>query len=59
MKRRELARAIAIASGLSLAAYSTGIAKPGNGPQGYIKSGNPHAAGGPENPGVGNPWNAY
>jgi hypothetical protein len=28
-------------------------------PQGYSKSGNPKAAGGPDNPGNGNPFNIY
>jgi hypothetical protein len=28
-------------------------------PQGFIKSGNPKAAGGPDNPGKGNPFNIY
>lgn len=70
MDRRELMRVIAIATGLSLAAAGASEAgqKGGNGngnggaaaaehsnSQGYAKSGNPKAAGGPENPGVGNP----
>lgn len=58
MSRKDLMKAIAIATGVALASGAS--AKPGDGtPQGYIKSGNPMAAGGPDNPGVGNPFNAY
>lgn len=67
MERRELMRAIMLATGVSLAAHAT-VAAPTNHtpaatehaePQGYLKSGNPKAAGGPSNPGKGNPFNAY
>lgn len=61
MTRKDLMKAIALATGLSVAAHASGVAAaPGKGsPQGYEKSGNPKAAGGPINPGVGNPFNAY
>ncbi len=32
------------------------VAQTGPGPMGFIRSGNPKAAGGAENPGQGNPW---
>ena len=69
MDRRELMRVIAIATGLSIAA--TGMSEAAArgqsdnkgsppaadraDPQGFNKSGNPKASGGPDNPGVGNP----
>lgn len=68
MTRKELAAAIAVATGMGLAAVSVpAIAKPDHTPaaaahtwpMGYARSGNPKAAGGPLNPGVGNPFNAY
>jgi len=67
MDRRELMRAIAVAAGLSLAAGGAVSAAPKHGipaaakaePQGFLRSGNPKAAGGPANPGKGNPFNAY
>ena len=67
MERRELMRAIMLATGVSIAAHA-GVAAPKNHvpaaaehaqPQGYLKSGNAKAAGGPSNPGKGNPFNAY
>lgn len=67
MNRKDLMRAIALAAGVSLA--MPGFAQPPAGagsaavdhaqPQGFAKSGNPKAAGGSENPGRGNPFNAY
>lgn len=63
MDRKDLMRLIAVATGVSLA--SPGFTAPKSGPfehvqpQGFAKSGNPKAAGGPLNPGVGNPFNAY
>lgn len=60
MSRKDLMKAIAVATGMSFAAAAATTAAPGdNSPQGYANSGNPKAAGGPENPGVGNPHNAY
>lgn len=69
MKRRELMTAIALATGLAVGANNVvGPAFAASGksqaaakanPQGFIKSGNPKAAGGPQNPGKGNPFNAY
>jgi hypothetical protein len=67
MKRRELMTIVALSAGLSLglsAAVSPVVAGKQSAvvhadPQGYIKSGNPKAAGGPENPGKGNPFNIY
>jgi hypothetical protein len=67
MDRRELMRMIALATGLSLAAAGAseaggrgndtgkGAAAERSNAQGFEKSGNPKAAGGPQNPGVGNP----
>jgi hypothetical protein len=64
MKRRELMTIVSLAAGLSLglsaaatpvlADKSAAVAHAN--PQGYIKSGNPKAVGGPENRGVGNPF---
>jgi len=67
MNRKDLMRAIALATGVSLAmpGFAHSPAGPASAamehaqPQGYAKSGNPKAAGGPENPGRGNPFNAY
>ncbi|MGR3322908.1 MAG: hypothetical protein ACU0DK_13360 [Pseudooceanicola sp.] len=60
MTRKDLLKSIAVATGLSLAAGTAIHADPGNGnPQGYASSGNSKAAGGPDNPGVGNPFGAY
>jgi hypothetical protein len=67
MKRRDLMKAVALAAGLSLslsAGTTAAIAGKQSAvihadPQGYIKSGNPKAAGGPDNPGKGNPFNIY
>lgn len=67
MERRDLMRAILLATGVSFTAHA-GMAAPAPkapaaveraAPQGFIKSGNPKAAGGPSNPGKGNPFNAY
>lgn len=67
MERRELMRAIMLATGVSFTAHA-GVAAPlvhvpaaveHAQPQGFLKSGNDHAAGGPSNPGKGNPFNAY
>lgn len=54
-------KAIALATGVAFAAHaSVVVAAPGTGtPQGHTNSGNPKAAGGPQTPGVGNPFNAY
>jgi hypothetical protein len=67
MKRRELMTIVALAAGLSfgltssvtpvLAGKKSAVIHAE--PQGYVKSGNPKAAGGPENPGKGNPFNIY
>lgn len=67
MERRELMRAIMLATGVSFTAHAVVAAPPIHvpaaaahaEPQGYNKSGNPKAAGGPANPGKGNPFNAY
>lgn len=69
MKRRELMAAVALAAGLAVgtnnivgpafAASDKSQAAAKANPQGFAKSGNPKAAGGPENPGKGNPFNAY
>lgn len=67
MKRRELMTIVSLAAGLSLGvpiAAAPVLAKSESAmmhaqPQGFIKSGNPKAAGGPDNPGKGNPFNAY
>jgi hypothetical protein len=67
MKRRELMTIVSLAAGLSLG-LSTAAAPVLAGksaavehaePQGFLKSGNPKAAGGPDNPGKGNPFNIY
>ena len=67
MKRRELMTIVSLAAGLSLG-LSAGVTPALAGkqsavlhadPQGHIKSGNPKAAGGPDNPGKGNPFNIY
>ncbi len=66
MERRDLMRAIMLATGITMAAQP-GVSAPTNTPaaaqhaepQGYLKSGNDKAAGGPSNPGKGNPFNAY
>ena len=67
MERRELMRAILLATGVSFTAHAAVSAPPLKvpaaaehaQPQGYLKSGNDKAAGGPSNPGKGNPFNAY
>jgi hypothetical protein len=67
MDRKDLMRLIAVATGVTLASPGFTAPKADHGqsaiehaqPQGYAKSGNPKAAGGPDNPGVGNPFNAY
>lgn len=66
MKRRELMAIVSLAAGLSLglAPATPALAAKQSAvlhaqPQGYIKSGNPKAVGGPENPGKGNPFNIY
>jgi hypothetical protein len=68
MKRRELMTIVSLAAGLSLglsaAAATPALAGKHSAvehaqPQGFIKSGNPKAAGGPDNPGKGNPFNIY
>ena len=71
MKRRELMLIVSIAAGLTTnamladnSAYAKqkdGYSNNGNNgtPRGYERSGNPKASGGPENPGKGNPHNAY
>lgn len=60
MTRKDLLKSIAVATGISLAASAAVHAQPGTGnPQGFAKSGNAHAAGSPDNPGVGNPFGAY
>jgi hypothetical protein len=67
MKRRELMTIVSLAAGLSLG-LSAGATPALAGkqsavihadPQGFEKSGNPKAAGGPHNPGKGNPFNIY
>jgi hypothetical protein len=60
-------RTVALAAGLTLGLTATAgpvLASKKSAvihaePQGYIKSGNPKAAGGPDNPGKGNPFNIY
>lgn len=67
MKRRELMTIVALSAGLSLgmsAAATPALAGKQSAvqhaePQGFIKSGNPKAAAGPDNPGKGNPFNIY
>ena len=68
MKRRELMAIVSLAAGLSIgmtAAVTTPVLAGKSAavehaePQGFIKSGNFKAAGGPDNPGKGNPFNAY
>ncbi|MBL8591952.1 MAG: hypothetical protein JNK01_04655 [Devosia sp.] len=67
MKRRELMTIVALSAGLSLglaAGATPALAGKQSAvlhadPQGFIKSGNPKAAGGPDNPGKGNPFNIY
>jgi hypothetical protein len=67
MKRRELMTIVALAAGLSLgmaAGATPALAGKQSAvthadPQGYVKSGNPKAAGGPDNKGKGNPFNIY
>lgn len=67
MERRELMRAIMLATGVSLTAHAVAAAPqihvPAAAahaqPQGFLRSGNVNAAGGPSNPGNGNPFNAY
>ena len=67
MKRRELMTIVALSAGLTLG-LSSGISHAIAGkqsavehanPQGFASSENPKAAGGPENPGKGNPFNIY
>ena len=69
MNRKELMAAIAVAAGISLgvsapsmadhkASHNPAAAEHAN-PQGFARSGNPKAAGGPENPGKGNPFTPY
>jgi uncharacterized membrane protein len=70
MNRKELMAAVALAAGISLgvsaapsmadhkASHNPAAAEHAN-PQGFIKSGNPKAAGGPDNPGRGNPFTPY
>ena len=67
MKRRELMKIVSLAAGLSLGlTVGTHPVLAGKqsavlhaDPQGFSKSGNPKAAGGPDNPGKGNPFNIY
>lgn len=67
MKRRELMVIVSLAAGLSMGlpiaaappSVERSAATAHADPQGFIKSGNPKAAGGPLNPGKGNPFNAY
>lgn len=66
MKRRELMAIVSLAAGLSLGLVSATPALAAKesavlhaNPQGFIKSGNPKAVGGPENPGKGNPFDIY
>lgn len=67
MKRRELIAIVSLAAGLSVGvpiaaappSLERSAATAHAEPQGFIKSGNPKAAGGPLNPGKGNPFNAY
>jgi hypothetical protein len=66
MKRRELMMIVSLAAGLTLGLTVGSPAQAGkqsavehSNSQGYEKSGNPKAAGGPDNPGVGNPHNIY
>jgi hypothetical protein len=67
MKRRHLMTIVSLAAGLSVGlpavahppSLERSAAAAHAEPQGYAKSGNPKAAGGPLNPGKGNPFNAY
>lgn len=66
MSRKDLMALIALTTGISLAGPGLADRKPASvdkveksQAQGFIKSGNPKAAGGPSNPGRGNPHNAY
>lgn len=66
MKRRELMTIVSLAAGLSMGMHAVTPAIAGKmsavvhaEPQGFIKSGNTKAAGGPDNPGKGNPFNIY
>jgi hypothetical protein len=69
MNRKELMAAVAVAAGISLGVAAPSMANhkashnpaatEHASPQGFVRSGNPKAAGGPENPGKGNPFNAY
>ena len=68
MKRRELMAIVSLAAGLSLGMSAAAVTPAMAGkksavehaePQGFIKSGNPKAAAGPQNPGKGNPFNIY
>jgi hypothetical protein len=66
MKRRELMTIVSLAAGLTLHLTAGSPAFAGKqsavehaDPQGFASSGNPHAAGGPDNPGKGNPFNIY
>lgn len=66
MKRRELMAMVALAAGLSVGMSGTSPALAGKksavehaSPKGFEQSGNPKAAGGPDNPGKGNPFNIY
>ena len=67
MKRRELMAIVSLAAGLSMGlpiaaappSIEKSVAAAHAEPQGFIKSGNPKAAGGLQNPGKGNPFNAY
>ncbi len=62
--RKDLMALIALTTGISLASPGLAAHKPENADhvvnaQGYLNSGNPKASGGPQNPGRGNPHNAY
>ncbi|WMT91985.1 hypothetical protein [Pelagibacterium sp. H642] len=67
MKRRQLMTIVSLAAGLSVGlpvvaappSLENSAAAVQAEPQGFLKSGNPKAAGGPLNPGKGNPFNAY
>jgi hypothetical protein len=68
MKRRELMVIVSIAAGITTNALVGNMSYAGNGPpdkalktnsMGFERSGNPKASGGPDNPGKGNPHNAY
>ena len=69
MNRKELMAAVAVAAGISLggaipsfadhkASHHPAAADHAD-PQGFFKSDNPKAAGGPDNPGKGNPFTPY